>query len=112
MTNSKTPDLKPCPFCGGEAKYNEAKSYAANNGLHVIWHEIECLKCGANIHDGADFETAVKEWNARHNPAVDKIKAKIKTLDRRIDHANDKQTLALNNRIRGLEFALAALEGE
>ena len=71
-TSEPVCQLKPCPFCGGEAQYNQILTSTKEKQLDMVWHEIECVKCGANIHDGADFETAVKEWNVRHNPAVDK----------------------------------------
>ena len=64
--------LKPCPFCGGEAKV----MVAAYKGVAYV----ECLKCsammgrtsqmGSTYRDGfwahiASSEEAVKAWNRR-----------------------------------------------
>lgn len=68
------------------------------------------------------FQTAAKDrirWLSRqvedlkvsHAAAVEKIKAKIKRFDKKIDTATDRETIALNNRIRGMELALEILKG-
>ena len=50
-------DLKPCPFCGGEAEYESERV--------SCW--IECSKCGAK--SGYAFvaypQEAVEAWNER-----------------------------------------------
>lgn len=56
--------LKPCPFCGGEAKLQE-KIIAKG-----AWWSVVCLneKCGAHIFFyWAEWnkETNVKRWNRR-----------------------------------------------
>lgn len=53
--------LKPCPFCGGEAKTNECKF-----GLNVIF----CDSCGARIASDARITSfymgdLIKAWNTR-----------------------------------------------
>lgn len=47
-------DLKPCPFCGGEAIYNEKKIL------------IECKKCRATIYGHKSYKgvTNYKFWLA------------------------------------------------
>lgn len=53
--------LKPCPFCGGEAKLQE--QIIAKGAWSVV-----CHKCGAHIFFyGAEWNkvTNVKRWNRR-----------------------------------------------
>ena len=55
-------DLKPCPFCGGEARL------FVNGGVRVI-----CPKCYASTrimsdeieYDNSAVETVVEAWNRR-----------------------------------------------
>lgn len=54
-------DLKPCPFCGGEA-------HLYDDGIDYVW--IECYPCGAQTHrifrrlPNAQ-EVVVEKWNMR-----------------------------------------------
>jgi Lar family restriction alleviation protein len=48
-------NLKPCPFCGGEAAYRTA--------LGVCW--VTCIKCGTTTNATADEKTAIDRWNQR-----------------------------------------------
>ena len=54
-------ELLPCPFCGGEAKYNYSDGY----------DYIICDECGAKTF-GFDKEHAFNEWNKRSYP-LDKL---------------------------------------
>lgn len=51
--------LKPCPFCGGEAHLKEIPlpSYP------IIW--IECVNCGAGFPEKTDKQEAIEAWNRR-----------------------------------------------
>lgn len=55
-------NLKPCPFCGGEAEeasFDYNYTYDEDDGMDFIRDEfIECIKCGARA------ETPEK-WNSR-----------------------------------------------
>lgn len=65
--------LKPCPFCGGEAK-KQAKEV---NGLRAIY--VVCEKCGAssgiykthNPRVKDEENPAIKAWNRRE--PIDRI---------------------------------------
>ena len=48
--------LKPCPFCGGEARGYEGKIDA---------HGVVCNKCGAKIYGYASKGAATRAWNRR-----------------------------------------------
>lgn len=58
----KQTELKPCPFCGGNAKIVEG--YDCLLGETVYY--IECCDCKATFLDGNDNrENEIKKWNRR-----------------------------------------------
>lgn len=81
--SAKTTELKPCPFCGGEA-YSESEDAGWDSRGENLWLvEIGCVNCGASIEvkrhcdhllrdDDIEGETchaleelAAAMWNAR-----------------------------------------------
>ena len=54
----KETELKPCPFCGGEAR--------RYNGNHDM-HGVVCKKCNAKVYGYANQASATKAWNRRAN---------------------------------------------
>lgn len=69
-----SPELKPCPFCGGEADVcdnrNEQVSYRAfgygTRGFPT-WYRCYCKKCGAvgataHIEEGCRNNTTYERW--------------------------------------------------
>lgn len=54
------PQLKPCPFCGGEA-HPMAQHW--DDGSHVWW--VECKVCGAEGKRCDDGLEAIDAWNTR-----------------------------------------------
>ena len=57
--------LKPCPFCGAEAKISKEKQYRANP-YYVICINTEC-DCYAMTQRFATPYLAMKAWNRRAN---------------------------------------------
>ena len=53
-------ELKPCPFCGGEAMH----SVCSDKKFHLI----ECNSCGVETDHHATKYSAFKYWNTRHIP--------------------------------------------
>lgn len=59
-------ELKPCPFCGGEAEIGYPLRYRND----IFTNQATCSKCGATIYgegiaaNGATTETK-KKWNTR-----------------------------------------------
>ena len=51
-------ELKPCPFCGGEAVYD-------NNGAGI--EAIDCVDCGAKVEGliGTMGDNVYELWNKR-----------------------------------------------
>ena len=48
--------LRRCPFCGGEAQYDED---CFGRGL------VQCKKCGAVIIDKYTYQDCIELWNNR-----------------------------------------------
>ena len=64
-------NLKPCPFCGGEAFVNDdptgngGKPHMSGNvGLGRLW-SVECDECGADAGFWQDRDVAIAAWNSR-----------------------------------------------
>lgn len=74
MTNNDTPELLPCPFCGGEAEIeeiSEENSHTGTAGYAAGCANSECLVY-QTFDKFALRKDAVKAWNTRA-PSPDKI---------------------------------------
>lgn len=60
-------NLKPCPFCGGEAHERSEKKYLGNDSKGINRKYIECLKCNCRTmsYDWDDEKEMVETWNKR-----------------------------------------------
>ena len=60
-------ELKPCPFCGGEAEYFEERIFCVPL-RNVPWKGVRCTKCGG-AYISADIHTCLNDmrdaWNRR-----------------------------------------------
>lgn len=60
--------LKPCPFCGGEAKYQKITD--AMGDVVFVGYIVKCTKCFAaplpNNYTG-DKKKAAERWNRRES---------------------------------------------
>lgn len=78
MIDSKAPELKPCPFCGGEAEIRQRKVHYKDwfGKDYRLMYRVRCTKCGATVgrisaclahHDERTGEEwgAIVEWNTR-----------------------------------------------
>ena len=73
-------ELKPCPFCGGEAKITKS-GYGHSKDYYSADYRIGCERCGFDfkatsyfgVKDGVPFvsvdgyEQIVDKWNRRAN---------------------------------------------
>lgn len=57
-------ELKPCPFCGGEARYGTEKESSANGGI-TLRHQIFCGNCFALCDSRQNKDKAIAAWNTR-----------------------------------------------
>ena len=65
-------ELKPCPFCGGEAKYMEIKDF-------FVSRFVTCAKCGIETpRNCLNRKDAIKRWNRR--TPMDNIVEKLEEL--------------------------------
>jgi len=64
MSNSKTVELKPCPFCGGrnlDSTCQDREETGARRGFYFVYCNL-CEACGPTDFD---HEGAIEEWNIR-----------------------------------------------
>ena len=57
-------ELKPCPFCGGEAEVTDEDSYGFSNGDWFVC----CNECHTYLGFDSQYETpqeAIEAWNRR-----------------------------------------------
>lgn len=53
-------DLKPCPFCGGEAVTEN------RHNRWTDWWKVKCMDCNASLNERYEYEfEAVAAWNTR-----------------------------------------------
>ena len=55
------PELKPCPFCRGEAKIKRVTG-------SINYRYVKCSSCGARTKEWFGVDVAVKTWNTRVYP--------------------------------------------
>lgn len=69
--------LKPCPFCGGEAEYE---------GLYCY-----CLQCESRMADNPDEASAIAAWNRRASPTSEAIRREALEEAARVVEAEGKE---------------------
>lgn len=66
-------EIKPCPFCGGEAEY----------GLTMAGEEVYCTACYANMPRMTTADEAIGRWNARSERTCRRVPGKMHYGERR-----------------------------
>ena len=60
-------ELKPCPFCGGEATLYVGNIFDDNWKIPVTTYQVACL-CGARTRVLGTSKEAMEEWNNQLEP--------------------------------------------
>lgn len=79
-TNITKPDLKPCPFCGYEAKLTQQK----NTGLYYVgckFGKRRGYACKAHIGPYSGDYNAIENWNRRPEPTEAQIEAAARAIE-------------------------------
>jgi len=88
------PDLKPCPFCGSEAKFIEQPTPCGRFGEPE--YDVACSTPGCFVYQGADWyldmKTAADMWNDRGDPvpAVTRIEVRYADGKKRLFFVSQK----------------------
>lgn len=71
--NATTTDLKPCPFCGGEAEYRRTAINTDGAWYEAVY--VRCISCDARTGrilcdakkhpNGEEYEEVKDVWNRR-----------------------------------------------
>ena len=75
-------DLKPCPFCGGEAETEN------RHNRYTDWWEVKCTDCNASLNERYEYEfEAVDAWNTRKpmEAVVAKLEKKSKEYTKKAE---------------------------
>lgn len=68
MNCEELKELKPCPFCGGEAYLKSACSETVVVGIiPVNEYKVICKKCRCNSGEWMQKSKAIEAWNRRKN---------------------------------------------
>lgn len=62
-------DLKPCPFCGESASIERY-------GTRRFSTIVSCDWCGCSHESSEEFNHG-REWNTRHNPAIEELEGLV-----------------------------------
>ena len=64
-------EIKPCPFCGGEAEMEQYQTYS-----YETVHRMFCPSCKMSVRcgDGTIKQELIEAWNTRCEPTREKVK--------------------------------------
>ena len=62
---AKTADLKPCPFCGGNAEWCIGKNADGSDWHYIACADCECLGPYVSSDTITSRDTTLRLWNTR-----------------------------------------------
>lgn len=84
MTDSKETELKPCPFCGGEAK-----TIAPTPGYSEHWWVNCAAECPEGMGVGDTEPEAITAWNTRSPDTAQETKSLYDMVEAALPHDFD-----------------------
>lgn len=63
-------NLKPCPFCGKDAKLHRDSWPTNDKGGMAVAFWVKCAPCGSSSGEFKSKEKAIAAWNRRTAPAT------------------------------------------
>lgn len=60
-----TGELRPCPFCGGNAIINHRYALLGGDRVQIWVHWMQCSKCGCETSISSMLEETIASWNVR-----------------------------------------------
>jgi len=60
-----TPELLPCPFCGGKATESQFLGETPWTRELKTWYRAYCVPCDFGMSEPINYEKLVSRWNAR-----------------------------------------------
>ncbi len=67
-------ELKPCPFCGAEARLDQRVTQSLWNSNDAVFSHVACDECdisGQDFCDDPEGEEAIDWWNRRAAPVIE-----------------------------------------
>lgn len=62
---SATPELLPCPFCGGEVTEAQFQGETPWTREPKVWYRTYCVMCDYGMSEPINYEKLVSRWNSR-----------------------------------------------
>ena len=72
---NKSPELKPCPACGGTKIIMDWLSKGSTDTQYNVFY---CEKCEFQSSESSDLPKAIEAWN--NQPRIDKLEKQLKEM--------------------------------